>query len=57
MSLSAALRSDYDATKVFTEKAVQWLTKLYSKEELNEFKELFVRTKKNLTTIIDKLPV
>jgi hypothetical protein len=23
-------------TKVFTEKAVQWLTKLYSKEELND---------------------
>ena len=46
--LELAQRGDYDATRLFNEKGVQLLTKLYSKEELNEFKELFVRTKQNL---------
>lgn len=55
--LELAQRSDFDATRLFNEKGVQRLTKLYSKEELNEFKELFVRTKQNLTTIIERLPV
>jgi hypothetical protein len=55
--LELVQRSDYDATRLFNEKGVQWLTKLYSKEELNEFKELFVRTKQNLTTVIKRLRV
>jgi hypothetical protein len=55
--LELVQRSDYDATRLFNEKGVQWLTKLYSKEELDEFKELFVRTKQNLTTLIERLPV
>ena len=52
--LELARRRDYDPTKQINEKAVQWLKKLYSKEELNEFKELFVRTKQNLTTITER---
>jgi hypothetical protein len=55
--LELAQRDDYDATRLFNERGVQWLTKLYSKEELNEFKELIVRTKKNLTAILERLPV
>jgi hypothetical protein len=55
--LELVRRGDYDATRLFNEKGVQWLTKLYSKEELNEFKELFVRIKQNLTAVIERLPV
>ena len=55
--LELTQRRDYDPTKLFNEKGVQWLTKLYSREELNEFKELFVRTKQNLATIIERLRV
>jgi hypothetical protein len=50
-------RTDYDATGLFNEKDVKQLTKLYSKEELNGFKELFVRTKQNLTAVIERFPV
>jgi hypothetical protein len=55
--LELAQRRDYDATRLFNEKGVERLIKLYSKEELNEFKELFVRTKQNLTTVIGRFPV
>jgi hypothetical protein len=55
--LELAQRRDYDATRLFNEKGVERLKKLYSKEELNEFKELFVRTKQNLTTVIGRFPV
>ena len=55
--LELAQRRDYDATKLFNEKGVERLKKLYSKEELNEFKELFVRTKQNLTTVIGRFLV
>ena len=55
--LELAQRRDYDATRLFNEKGVERLIKLYSKEELNEFKELFVRTKQNLATVIRGFPV
>ncbi len=55
--LELVQRSDYDATTLFNEKGVERLIKLYSKEELNEFKELFIRTKQNLTTVIGRFPV
>jgi hypothetical protein len=55
--MELAQRRDYDATRLFNEKGVQRLTKLYSKEELKEFKELFVRTRQNLTTVIERLRV
>jgi len=55
--LELAQRRDYDASRLFNEKGVERLKKLYSKEELNEFKELFVRTKQNLTTVIGRFPV
>ena len=55
--LELTQRRDYDVTKLFNKKGVQWLTKLYSNEELNEFKELFGRTKQNLTTVIERFPV
>jgi hypothetical protein len=57
MGMLELARRDYSATKLLDKKVVQWLTKLFSKEELNEFKELFVRTKKNLTTVIERFPV
>jgi hypothetical protein len=55
--LELVQRRDYDATRLFNEKGVERLKKLYSKEELNEFKELFVRTKQNLTIVIGEFPV
>jgi hypothetical protein len=55
--LELAQRRDYDATRLFNEKGVERLKKLYSEEELNECKELFVRTKQNLTTVIGRFPV
>jgi hypothetical protein len=50
-------QKDYDARKLFNRKGIQWLNTLYSKEELNEFKEFFVRTKQNLTITIEQFPV
>ena len=55
--LELSQRKDFDAMKLFNKKGVQWLTKLYSKEELNEFKVFFARTTQNLTIAIHCLPV
>jgi len=49
-------QEDYNPSKVFNEKCIQWLNKLFSHQELKEFKESFTRTKKNLTTTIEMFP-
>jgi hypothetical protein len=48
---------DYYPAKLFNNKTTEWLTKLYSVQELSELKELFIRTKKNLAITVEKFPV
>ncbi|MGC1928923.1 MAG: hypothetical protein WA667_08105 [Candidatus Nitrosopolaris sp.] len=48
---------EYNPLKLFNDKNLQWLTNLYSLQELSEFEELFVRTKKNLAIIVERFPV
>lgn len=48
---------DYYPAKLFNNKTTEWLTKLYSMKEINELKDLFIRTKKNLAITVEKFPV
>ena len=55
--LELVQEEEYNALKLFNNKSLHWLTKLYSPRELRDFKELFVRTKNNIAITVERFPV
>jgi len=54
--LELAVGNNYNVNKLFSDNAIGWLKRLFSSEELKEFKKFFIQGRKNLNSTIERFP-
>ena len=54
--LELAFGNNYNASRLLNDTTIQWLKKLFSSEELKEFRKFLIQGRKNLNSTIERFP-